>query len=81
MAKTRAGWRRSDPEARSQAWIARGVPISLVGDAPADIEAARRNQIRSISVATGLTPPTSCSTRADILLRDLRLLRLKMVED
>jgi len=69
-------------EARSRGWIARGAPISLIGDAPSDVIAARRNRIRSIAVQTGVTPPEQlAATRPDILLRDLRDLRLRMVEE
>ena len=82
MAKTRAGLAKiAIREARAHGWITRGTPVSLVGDAPADILAARRNHIRAISVATGLTTTDELlAERPDILLPDLRLLRLKMVE-
>jgi phosphoglycolate phosphatase-like HAD superfamily hydrolase len=53
----------------------------LVGDAPADIIAARRNGIRSISVRTGITPVEELrALNPDYLLRDLRELRLRMIE-
>lgn len=82
MAKTRAGLARiAIREARSQGWISPEIPISLVGDSPADIWAARKNGIRSIAVTTGLTPVEELLAEGpDILLRDLRMLRLKMVE-
>lgn len=68
-------------EARGRGWIARGAPISLIGDAPADIGAARRNRIRAIAVQTGVTPAEELAAqRPDFLLRDLRDLRLRMVE-
>jgi phosphoglycolate phosphatase len=82
MAKTRAGLARmAIREARSRGWIARSAPVSLIGDAEADVLAARRNRIRSIAVATGLT--SAAELRAlgpDILLPNLRALRLRMVE-
>ena len=82
MARTRSGLARlAIREARDRGWIARGAPISLVGDAPADIRAARANRIRSISVQTGITPVEELIAETpDILLRDLRALRLRMVE-
>ena len=82
MARTRSGLARlAIREARERGWIARGAPISLVGDAPADIQAARANRIRAISVQTGITPVEELVAETpDILLRDLRALRLRMVE-
>ncbi len=82
MARTRSGLARlAIREARDRGWIARGAPISLVGDAPADIRAARANRIRAISVQTGITPVEELIAETpDILLRDLRALRLRMVE-
>ena len=82
LAGTRAGLARiAIREARTRGWIDRDAPISLVGDAPADIQAARQNRIRSIAVATGLTSPDELQAEGpDILIRDLRLLRLRMVE-
>jgi phosphoglycolate phosphatase-like HAD superfamily hydrolase len=82
MAKTRAGLAKlAIREARQRGWIERGAPISLVGDAPQDIEAARANRIRSISVQTGITPVEELVALApDVMLRDLRELRLRTVE-
>jgi phosphoglycolate phosphatase-like HAD superfamily hydrolase len=68
-------------QARRRGWIARGAPVSLIGDAPADILAARANRIRAIAVGTGLTSAEDlASERPDVLLRNLRELRLRMVE-
>jgi phosphoglycolate phosphatase-like HAD superfamily hydrolase len=68
-------------EARRQGWMDRCAPVSLIGDAPADIQAARENGIRAIAVETGITPVEELQAmRPDILLRDLRGLRLRMVE-
>jgi phosphoglycolate phosphatase-like HAD superfamily hydrolase len=80
-AKTRGGLARAAiREARRSGWIARGAPVSLVGDAPADILAARQNGIRSIAVQTGITPPGELAAQnPDVLLKDLRALRLRMV--
>lgn len=81
MAKTRAGLARmAIRHARDNNWIDRGAPVSLIGDAPQDIEAARANRLRAISVKTGITPPGDLEVlRPDVLLRDLRELRLRMV--
>ena len=82
MARTRAGLARlAVRQARASGWIALGGPVSLIGDAPQDILAARANGIRAISVNTGITPPAELAAlRPDILLANLRELRLPMVE-
>jgi phosphoglycolate phosphatase len=82
MAKTRGGLaKHAIREARRQGWIAREAPVSLIGDAPQDIIAARENGIRSISVQTGITPVAELEAeRPDVFLKDLRSLRLRMVE-
>jgi len=82
MAPTRAALARlAIRQARSSGWIDRAAPVSLVGDAPADVRAARANRIRIIAVQTGITPPEELRAQApDFLLPDLRQLRLRMVE-
>jgi phosphoglycolate phosphatase-like HAD superfamily hydrolase len=82
LAKTRAGLAKiAIREARRRGWIERGAPISLIGDAPADVLAARANGIRAIAVATGLTGEEELrGHRPEILLKNLRELRLRMVE-
>jgi phosphoglycolate phosphatase-like HAD superfamily hydrolase len=82
MAKTRGALARiAVQEARRNGWIARTAPVSLIGDAPQDIVAARQNRIRSISVRTGITPVEELEAeRPNVLLPDLRHLRLRMVE-
>ena len=82
MAKTRAGLARlAMREARRRGWIDRHAPISLIGDAPSDVIAARANGIRSIAVRTGITPVAELrAEKPDILLANLRHLRLRMVE-
>jgi phosphoglycolate phosphatase-like HAD superfamily hydrolase len=74
MAKTRAGLAKiAIREARRRGWIAREAPISLIGDAPADIVAAQANHIRAIAVATGLTTGEELRQhQPDVLLKDLR---------
>jgi len=81
MATTRAGLARmAIRQARKQGWIGRGAPVSLIGDAPADILAARANRIPIISVKTGITPPDELrALQPDYLLASLRHLRLRMV--
>jgi phosphoglycolate phosphatase-like HAD superfamily hydrolase len=81
MARTRGGLARAAiGEARRQGWITRKDPISLVGDAPADILAAQQNKIRSIAVRTGITPVEELTaSKPDILLKNLREMRLWMV--
>jgi len=82
MAKTRAGLAKlAIREARRQKLIARDAPISLVGDATSDVIAARSNGIRAIAVRTGLTSAEDLlREKPHILLKDLRELRLRMVE-
>ena len=82
MARTRAGLVKiAIREARRRHAVARQAQVSLVGDAPADILAAQRNGIRSISVRTGITPVEELRVlHPDYLLRNLRELRLRMLE-
>jgi phosphoglycolate phosphatase-like HAD superfamily hydrolase len=82
MARNRAGLARlAIRQARTAGWILRDAPVSLIGDAPQDILAARANRIRAISVNTGITPLTDLQAlQPDVLLPNLRQLRLSMVE-
>ena len=81
MARNRAGLARmAVRHARAQGWIGKGAAVSLIGDAPSDIQAAKANGIQSIAVYTGIS--TAEELRAygpDLLLKDLRELRLEMV--
>jgi len=81
MARTRAGLvKMAIREARRRRAIEREAPVAMVGDAPADILAARSNGIRSIAVRTGITPVEELQAlHPDYLLRDLRQLRLRML--
>lgn len=81
MGPTRAALaRHAIREARSRGWIARGAPVSLIGDAPSDILAARANRIPVISVRTGITPVEELQALdPDYLIRNLRALRLRMI--
>jgi phosphoglycolate phosphatase-like HAD superfamily hydrolase len=82
MAPTRAGLAKlAIRKAKREKLIARDAPISLIGDATSDIIAAHANGIRAISVRTGITPVEELRPlRPDVLLKDLRDLRLRMVE-
>ncbi|HWQ53078.1 MAG TPA: HAD family hydrolase [Bryobacteraceae bacterium] len=81
MARTRARLvRLARRQARAEGWIGRGAAVALVGDAPADIIAAKANGIRSIAVCTGITPREELAAEApDLLLEDLRALRPGMI--
>ena len=82
MARTRQALARiAIRHARRAEWISPDAPVSLIGDAPQDILAARANGIRSISVNTGITPfGELVALKPDFLLPDLRQLRVRMVE-
>jgi phosphoglycolate phosphatase-like HAD superfamily hydrolase len=68
-------------QVRREKLIGRDAPISLIGDATSDVIAAHANGIRAISVQTGITPVEELRPlRPDVLLKDLRELRLWMVE-
>ena len=81
LAKDRAGLVRfAIAEARRHGWISRRSHISLIGDHPNDVNAARKNGIRAIAVATGVVSYgdlSQCSP--DLLLPDLRALDLEML--
>jgi phosphoglycolate phosphatase-like HAD superfamily hydrolase len=65
-------------EAREMGLIRNGARISLIGDTPADVEAARANGLQSVAVATGLSSLEELAgATPDVLLPDLRSLRLK----
>ena len=62
-------------EARSKKWIDRGSPVSLIGDHPNDIRAARANGVRAIAVATGVVGADELAThKPDLLIEDMRSL-------
>lgn len=49
-----------------------GCAVTMVGDAPSDVEAAKRNGFRIVAVATGLTPREDLeSLKPDLVLDDL----------
>jgi len=78
MAEDRSGLVRLAIEhARRKAWIAGSARISLIGDAPSDIIAARANGIRAIAVHTGIsTRAELAALEPDLVLEDLRALRI-----
>jgi phosphoglycolate phosphatase len=52
--------------------VARNCRVSLIGDHPNDIEAAKRNGFQAVAVATGLTSAEELQRwEPDILVRDL----------
>jgi phosphoglycolate phosphatase len=66
--------------ARRERWISRNSPVSLIGDHPNDILAARANGVRSIAVATGLASAADLAAHSpDLLVEDLRRLSLDML--
>jgi phosphoglycolate phosphatase-like HAD superfamily hydrolase len=81
MSRDRTGLVRLALErARRERWIEPDTPASLVGDAPADIRAAKANHIRSIAVSTGVTLPEELLSHGpDVLLEDLRALKIEIL--
>jgi phosphoglycolate phosphatase len=66
--------------ARRRGWIDGDARISLIGDAPNDIIAARANGARSVAVHTGIsTREELAELQPDLLLEDLRALRVGML--
>ena len=64
---------RAIAHARRNKWITRLSPIVLFGDHENDILAAKANGIRSVAVATGLSPHSALAQlQPDFLLTDLR---------
>jgi phosphoglycolate phosphatase len=81
LAKDRAGLvRLAIRHARREGWIGRESRISLIGDHPNDVNAARANNVRSIAVATGLATMEELAAHSpDFALPDLRALKLEML--
>jgi phosphoglycolate phosphatase-like HAD superfamily hydrolase len=78
MARTRAGLAKiAIRHARQQGLAGPATAISLVGDHPNDVQAAKLNGIRSIAVATGVsTREELAACSPDVLVSDLRSLEL-----
>ncbi|MEX2261623.1 MAG: HAD family hydrolase [Bryobacteraceae bacterium] len=81
MAADRAGLARmAIQRARSEGWIGEEARISLVGDSPNDVIAARANNIQAIAVRTGVSEVEDLVAESpDLLLEDLRELRFEML--
>jgi phosphoglycolate phosphatase len=72
--------RNAIEHARRRKWIDEDARVSLIGDAPSDILAARANGIQSIAVHTGVsTREELAALKPDVLLEDLRGLRIGML--
>jgi phosphoglycolate phosphatase len=66
--------------ARAEGWLGRSTRVSLIGDTPADIQAARANRVRAVAVYTGIsTPEELAAYQPDLLLQDLRRLAPEML--
>lgn len=78
LANDRAGLvRLAIRTARQERWISPSSPITLIGDHPNDILAARANKVRSVAVATGVVGAEELALhQPDILVPDLRALPL-----
>ena len=58
-------------------WINASSPVTLIGDHPNDIRAARANGVRAVSVATGLIGQEELRTHhPDLLVPDMRSLTI-----
>jgi phosphoglycolate phosphatase len=81
LAKDRVGLVRiAIREAKRRQWITPASPITLIGDHPNDVGAARANAVRSVAVATGLVSLEELQAHApDILVRDLRSIAPEML--
>jgi phosphoglycolate phosphatase-like HAD superfamily hydrolase len=54
--------------------------VTLIGDHPNDIRAARANKVRVVAVATGVVGAEELAEHSpDILLPDLRGLKIEML--
>jgi phosphoglycolate phosphatase-like HAD superfamily hydrolase len=79
MAATRAGLAKLAIETARKRGLSTDS-VALIGDAPSDIEAAKANGIRSISVATGISNSEELAAlNPDVLLEDLRHFRWEML--
>ena len=76
LADSRAGLVRiALDHALKQKWIDSRSPVSLIGDHPNDILAAKANGVRAVSVATGLLGEDELARYSpDMLVPDLRSL-------
>lgn len=81
MARTRTDLvRMAARQARQEGWINGKTRISLVGDHPNDIAAAKANSVQSIAVATGIASADELAAcKPDVLLPDLRSFKMELV--
>ena len=81
MARDRAGLARlAIRHAKKEGWIGKGAAISLIGDAPSDILAAKANRARAVAVSTGIsTRDELLAHQPDLLVEDLNEVRLQML--
>ena len=62
-------------QARKEGWIDAKSTVSLVGDHPNDVRAAKANGVRSVAVLTGMSSAEELREHSpDILIEDLRQL-------
>jgi phosphoglycolate phosphatase-like HAD superfamily hydrolase len=67
-------------EAHQRSWINGNARITLIGDHPNDINAARANGVACVAVATGLSPADELRAHGpDYLVDDLRSVSLEML--
>jgi phosphoglycolate phosphatase len=78
MANDRAGLVRvAIRRARQERWIGRESAITLIGDHPNDVLAAKANDIRSVAVGTGVVSLDELQTHSPfIAVPDLRSLKI-----
>jgi phosphoglycolate phosphatase-like HAD superfamily hydrolase len=78
MASDRAGLVRvAIRRARQERWIGRESAITLIGDHPNDVLAAKANDIRSVAVGTGVVSLDELQTHSPfIAVPDLRSLKI-----
>lgn len=77
QAKNRAGLvRMALRHARAMGWTRAATPVTLIGDAPADVIAAKANGIRSVAVYTGISMPDELAGyEPDLLVPSLAAIR------
>ena len=78
LSRDRAGLvRLAVREARRNGWIGRDTSVSLIGDHPNDVRAARTNGVRAVAVATGIATAAELAAECpDVLVPDLRSLSI-----
>jgi phosphoglycolate phosphatase len=78
LARDRAGLVRiAIRRARKERWIGRQSAITLIGDHPNDVLAARANGIRAVAVGTGIVPLEELQAHSPLIaIPDLRSLKL-----